>query len=255
MYLKLLLTFLILSPLSLFATTTGDASWYGEKFQGKTTASGEPFDMNAFTTAHRTLPFGTLLKVTNLSNHKSVEVRVNDRGPFKESRIVDLSYAAAKKIGLVQEGVAKVSIQEISSSRNEFELEDEPKSSAKAGEPYLTDEEEINSMQEYATATYPESKITAKDEYDVTEEEVYENNNPYDSSSVSQKVRVQIGAFSSKENAERFLKEEKGKAYKFDIVEKNQDRVLYKVMIVCNSPEAAHEIISSKEYNGAYIVH
>jgi rare lipoprotein A len=252
MYLKLFLTFLILSPLSLFATTTGDASWYGEKFQGKTTASGEPFDMNAFTTAHRTLPFGTLLKVTNLSNHKSVEVRVNDRGPFKESRIVDLSYAAAKKIGLVQEGVAKVSIQEISSSKHELELED--KSSTKAGEPYLTDEEEINSMQEYAIATYPESKITAKDEY-VTEEEIYEKNNPYDRSSVSQKVRVQIGAFSSKENAERFLKEEKGKEYTLEIVEKNQDRILYKVIITCNSPEAAQEIISSKEYNGAYIIH
>jgi len=254
MYLKLLLTFLILIPLSLFANMTGDASWYGKKFQGKTTASGEPFDMNVFTTAHRTFPFGTMLRVTNLSNGLSVNVKVNDRGPVKESRIVDLSYAAAKKIGLVQVGVAKVSIHEIFSGKQEQVVENKPQRKAKEGDPYLTDEEEIDSMQAYATATYPESKITSKEEYS-TEEELYEKNNPYDSSSVSKKIKVQIGAFSSRINAEQFLKEQRGKDYKLDIVGKNQDRILYKVVITCNSPEAAQEIISSKEYNGAYIVH
>jgi len=147
------------------------------------------------------------------------------------------------------------SIQKISSPKQEQKLEDNSQSQTKEDNPYLTDEEEMESMQAYATITYPESKITSKDEYS-TEEEVYKKDNFYDdSSSVSKKVRVQIGAFSARGNAERFLKEQRGKDYKLDIVEKNQDRVLYKVVITCNSLEAAQEIISSKEYNGAYIVH
>jgi len=74
----------------------GLASWYGKFFQGKTTASGEPFDENQLTCAHRTLPMGSVLKVTNLQNNKSVIVTVNDRGPVPESRVIDLSYAAPK---------------------------------------------------------------------------------------------------------------------------------------------------------------
>jgi rare lipoprotein A len=81
-------------------TIVGYATYYGPGFHGKKTASGEVFDMYGMTCAHRTLPFGTVLLVTNLSNNKSVEVRVNDRGPFIEGRILDLSYGAAKKIDL-----------------------------------------------------------------------------------------------------------------------------------------------------------
>jgi rare lipoprotein A len=78
---------------------TGKASWYGRAFQGQTTASGEPFNMNSMTCAHRSLPLGATVLVTNLRNHRSVLVRVNDRGPVPESRVVDLSYAAAKILG------------------------------------------------------------------------------------------------------------------------------------------------------------
>jgi rare lipoprotein A len=78
---------------------TGKASWYGRAFQGQTTASGEPFNMNSMTCAHRSLPLGATVLVTNLRNHRSVLVRVNDRGPVPESRVVDLSYAAAKVLG------------------------------------------------------------------------------------------------------------------------------------------------------------
>ena len=77
----------------------GRASWYGHPFQGQMTASGEAFDMYRMTCAHRSLPLGALVRVTNLRNHKSVVVRVNDRGPTVPSRIIDLSYAAAKVIG------------------------------------------------------------------------------------------------------------------------------------------------------------
>lgn len=77
----------------------GRASWYGSEFQGQATASGEAFDMYRMTCAHRSLPLGALVRVTNLRNHKSVVVRVNDRGPIMPSRVVDLSYAAARVIG------------------------------------------------------------------------------------------------------------------------------------------------------------
>jgi rare lipoprotein A len=84
----------------------GRASWYGGTFQGQATASGEPFNMNSMTCAHRSLPLGATVLVTNLRNHRSVLVRVNDRGPVPESRIIDLSYAAAKILGF--HGVAPV---------------------------------------------------------------------------------------------------------------------------------------------------
>jgi len=89
----------------------GMASWYGKKFHGKKTASGERFNMHALTAAHRTLPFGTQVKVTNLENKKSVVVRINDRGPFVKGRIIDLSYAAARKIDMIEKGVVKVRIE------------------------------------------------------------------------------------------------------------------------------------------------
>jgi rare lipoprotein A len=86
----------------------GRASWYGEDFQGQQTASGENFDMNGLTCAHRSLPLGSLIRVTNLRNHKTVVVRVNDRGPMPESRVVDLSYAAARFLGFGSRGTAQV---------------------------------------------------------------------------------------------------------------------------------------------------
>ncbi|RLC50896.1 MAG: hypothetical protein DRZ79_03660 [Candidatus Cloacimonadota bacterium] len=85
-------------------------SYYGKKFQGKRTSSGEIFDMNKLTCAHKTLPFGTRLKVINESNGKSVVVRVNDRGPFVAGRDLDLSFAAARKIGLIGIGVKKLKV-------------------------------------------------------------------------------------------------------------------------------------------------
>ena len=89
---------------------SGQASWYGGKFHGRTTASGETFDTNALTAAHKTLPFGTVVEVTNLDNGKAVTVRINDRGPFVEGRIIDLSRAAAEKLDMVGTGVARVEI-------------------------------------------------------------------------------------------------------------------------------------------------
>jgi len=90
---------------------TGLASWYGREFHGRKTASGDVFDMNAMSAAHRTLPLGTMITVTNLENFKSVSVKVIDRGPLVRNRILDLSYGAAKQLGFVAQGAAQVKIE------------------------------------------------------------------------------------------------------------------------------------------------
>lgn len=92
-------------------TFEGTASWYGPEFHGKKTASGEVFDMTDLTAAHKELPLGTTCIVTNLRNNKSVTVRINDRGPFVKDRVIDLSYAAAKVVGMIDTGTAPVRVE------------------------------------------------------------------------------------------------------------------------------------------------
>ncbi|MCU1739919.1 MULTISPECIES: septal ring lytic transglycosylase RlpA family protein [Pseudomonas] len=92
---------------------TGMASYYGAQHQGKRTASGEPFDQHGLTAAHRQLPFGTRVKVTNLDNDKSVIVRINDRGPHTRGRLIDLSREAATQLGMLQGGTARVRVQSL----------------------------------------------------------------------------------------------------------------------------------------------
>lgn len=93
---------------------TGLASWYGRQFHGRKTASGDTFDMNGLTAAHRSLPLNCYVKVTNKTNGKSVVVKVNDRGPFQGNRVMDLSYGAAKQLGITSKGVGNVSIERVS---------------------------------------------------------------------------------------------------------------------------------------------
>ncbi len=94
---------------------SGIASWYGHQFNGHKTATGERFDMNAMTAAHRTLPLSCFIRVTNKDNGKSVVVKVNDRGPYVGNRILDLSYAAAQQIGIVGKGMGNVTIERVTS--------------------------------------------------------------------------------------------------------------------------------------------
>jgi len=105
----------------------GIASWYGRKFHGKRTSSGERYDMYAMTAAHTILPIPSYARVTNLSNGRSVVVRINDRGPFHRDRIIDLSYAAAHKLGYVQAGSARVEVEAILPGRSAaFDRLDDP---------------------------------------------------------------------------------------------------------------------------------
>ncbi|MDX8378843.1 MAG: septal ring lytic transglycosylase RlpA family protein [Gallionella sp.] len=92
---------------------SGIASWYGKKFHGQRTSSGERYDMYAMTAAHPTLPIPSYARVTNVANHKSVVVRINDRGPFLHGRVIDLSYAAAYKLGFIEKGSAEVEVESI----------------------------------------------------------------------------------------------------------------------------------------------
>jgi rare lipoprotein A len=97
-------------PVPTISDLYGYASWYGYPYHGRKTASGEVYDMNQLTAAHKTLPLGTVVRVSNQDNGREVEVRINDRGPFVEGRIIDLSYAAAKQIQMVGPGIALVQL-------------------------------------------------------------------------------------------------------------------------------------------------
>jgi len=106
----------IISALPAQYKNTGIATYYDDKFEGRPTASGEAFSQNKLTAAHRSLAFGTMIKVTNLENKKSIIVKVNDRGPFVDSRLIDLSKSAAKELGFIQQGLARVEIVQTSST-------------------------------------------------------------------------------------------------------------------------------------------
>ncbi len=99
---------------------TGVSSYYGKAFHGKLTANGEIFDMYGVTAAHKTLPLNTVVRVTNLDNSKSLIIRINDRGPYIDGRILDCSYGAAKKLGFIQQGTAKVKVEVIEWGDGEY---------------------------------------------------------------------------------------------------------------------------------------
>lgn len=151
-----------LSALTLYKNDV-TASFYAEKFHGKRTSNGEIFNMNDLTCAHKSLPFNTILKVTNLSNGKSVQVRVNDRGPFVTGREIDLSKAAAKKIGMITSGTAKVKIQIVKIGKNDKLSQQTAKSATKIME-----------------------KIEPKKQVQINSNKMYE---------------IQIGSYSVKDNA------------------------------------------------------
>lgn len=181
---KLLISFLFIvlfASTNTFAATVYKtnviASHYGKEFHGKQTSNGETFNMNAYTCAHKLLPFDTILKVTNLSNGKSVNVRINDRGPFVVGREIDLSTAAAKKLDMIGVGTTKVRI-EIVKMGPDNKLSQQTAASAKK---MMAAKGEIIS--------HPQKKPTAAD------------------TSPDTIWLIQAGAFSSKENATKRAKE------------------------------------------------
>ncbi|MFA7240639.1 MAG: septal ring lytic transglycosylase RlpA family protein [Sulfuricellaceae bacterium] len=150
---------------------TGAASWYGRRYHGSRTSSGEPYDMYAMTAAHRTLPIPSYARVTNAANSKSVVVRINDRGPFHEERLIDVSYTAAHKLGILQNGSLQVQVEAL-----------DPRNPVVAPPP-------ANPKPEAALAAAPQPANAAQ---------------AFTTAPENGGVYVQLGAFSVQENAEQF---------------------------------------------------
>lgn len=178
----------------------GYASWYGREFHGKTTASGEIFDMNEMTAAHKTLPFGTIVEVKNLSNGKSVRMKINDRGPYRGNRIIDLSFAGAREIGIVKSGEATVGIKILKKGNSN--------SASNSGKKYI---EPVADDENYMNV-----KSESQDDY---------NN----SSNNISALKLQAGAFYSRKNAENLKSKIEGMTSRH--VRIIQDGDFYKVRV------------------------
>jgi rare lipoprotein A len=159
----------------------GVASWYGKKFHGNLTSNREVYDMYEMTAAHKTLPLPTYVQVRNLRNNKTVVVRVNDRGPFVDNRIIDLSYAAALKIDLIRDGTGLV---EVTAYNFDAPKEDRPARTTTPAKPPLVSTPAVASSQEMASPDDPTPEL---DNWD------------------SPRIFVQVGAFGERRNAERRL--------------------------------------------------
>jgi len=182
---------------------TGIASWYGREFHGKKTASGEKFDMNELTAAHKTLPLGSVIMVKNLDNGNVVKVRVNDRGPFKGKRILDLSFAAAKKLNMVSDGEAMVGIKVLGAGSRDYSSRDDVEDdSAVAGTDDL--ENTPRRRQKSAVESVPDE---------------------------SGSFALQTGAFYSKRNADK-LKDRLADVFPDNDVSVFRDGDLYKVRVL-----------------------
>nr|VFJ49387.1 MAG: rare lipoprotein A [Candidatus Kentron sp. FW]VFJ63260.1 MAG: rare lipoprotein A [Candidatus Kentron sp. FW] len=194
----------------------GYASWYGTKFHKRRTSSGEPYDMFTMTAAHRTLPLPTYVRITNLENNRRAVVRVNDRGPFHPKRIIDLSYAAAVKLGVVGKGTAFVEIRAIDPSQPE--QASEKARLRKVGGLVLSEPEKNREPipSEPAKTDISAEPLPAPHQ-ELTEGDLY----------------LQVGAFASQERAER-LKMELNAIVDRDIridTEQNDGYTLYKVRV------------------------
>jgi len=199
----------------------GKASWYGKPFHGRLTSSGERYNMYSMTAAHRTYAINTILKVTNLENKKSVKVRVNDRGPFYRSRDIDLSYGAAKKIGLTHKGVGRVKIEVLSGSKKTKVASKRKPSKKKVA---------------YTQKSTPKKVLKSK------------------KSNITKKHTVQVASFVDMKSAKLFKK--KYKLKNAIIMKKyitSKKITAYRVLIRCNDWEAK-KLIESKKFKGAYLL-
>jgi rare lipoprotein A len=206
----------------------GKASWYGKPFHGRKTANGERYNMYNMTAAHRTYAMGTLLKVTNLRNRRSVRVRINDRGPFYNTRNIDLSYGAARKLGMVNKGVGKVKIEVISSGSKKRKKR------------------------------YSKKKIE-KIKFEKEKREISNNLNDVNhiivkSNKIERKKKIQIASFFNRTHAYSFKKKYK---LKHSVIIKkyiaSEKKMAYKVVVKCTPWEANH-LLKSKKFLGAYLI-
>ncbi len=174
------------------------ASWYGKKFHGRLTASGEVYNMYAHTAAHKTLPFGTKLKVTNPENGRSVVVKVNDRGPFVRGRDIDLSYGAAREIGLIHKGTARVRVNYVG---RDMTFVRPVKYTASSG-PYTV---QVASFSDYKNASQLRSALSRAYRHVYITKASVKGRRYY---------RVMIGRFSDRRSADRLAEKLSREGYK-----------------------------------------
>lgn len=219
------------------------ASWYGKPFHGRLTANGERYNMYAMTAAHKTYAMGTRLKITNLSNRKSVRVRINDRGPFYSSRSIDLSYGAARKIGLVHKGVGRVKIEVLSSKKaskkrhhkrlKSHDSKKKPRVTSKRKSLKKKSKKRVNSVKKHKV---PNKKVHKKH------------------LQVKRTKKIQVASFSNKKLAHNFKK--KLKLANVTIVHgyiKATKTKTYRVIVNCTKKEAK-KLLNSKKFTGAYLL-
>lgn len=179
-------------------TLSGRASWYGNDFHGKSTSNGEGYDMYAFTAAHKTLPMNTVVRVTNSENNAQTIVRINDRGPFVESRIIDLSYAAAQKIGLDKKGTAPVTLEVLGFEPSTSRTIDMQAIAKGPSESVLTNFfVQIGSFERFEGAKLTKEKYASYNGYSAIVKDTEYNN--------KRLFRVWLGGFKSEAEARDFI--------------------------------------------------
>ena len=208
----------------------GKASWYGKPFHGRLTANGERYNMYNMTAAHRTYAMGTVLKVTNLKNRRSVRVRVNDRGPFYSSRIIDLSYGAARKLGIVKKGIGKIKIKVISSPKKHY-----------VSKKRYASQKRHSSKKNYLknNSNTSTKRVTNKK---VTKQKILRNQ------------KIQVASFFKKSKATSFKK--KHKLSNALVIKKylpKYKKSAYRIVVRC-TPWEAKKLLQSKKFKGAFKV-
>ena len=204
----------------------GKASWYGKPFHRRLTANGERYNMYNMTAAHRTYAMNTVLKVTNLDTKKSVRVRINDRGPFYSSRDIDLSYGAAKKIGMTKKGVGRVKIEVVSGNKSKRKIARKKSSHKKNVHKKVVHKKRVSKR-------IASKKVTHKKAIN---------------------KRVQLASFYDAKSAKDFKKKHKLKDV--TIIKKyisSKKKTAYRVVVKCTSWEAK-KFLKSKKFRGAYIL-
>jgi rare lipoprotein A len=184
------------------AVQTGIASWYGPGFHGKPTASGAIYDQHEMTAAHQTLPLGTRVMVTNLEKGKSIEVTINDRGPFAKGRVIDLSYASAQSLGMVEPGTIPVRIEVLGPERFK-PIRANLDYTLQAGS--FAQMANAQKLMEQVTRTYPELSEVSIVPFQAKDSTFY---------------RVQIGLFSNRDEAESQARQLASKGFQVVIMEK-----------------------------------
>lgn len=220
-------------------TATGIASWYGPGFHGKKTSNGETYNQNAFTAAHKTLPMNTILSVTNLDNGRKTTVRINDRGPFAENRIIDLSKAAATRLDMITSGTAPVKLEVIGFDSSDGTSTPAPVSS----DIIIENAQEQNSSTlgdlidvPAATPATPAAQVT-------------------DTDYTGGGFMVQIGAYKFEDGAKNVAEKYNGyKGYKTYSRKSSRDGLTRVYLRGFKSEDEAKDFVKNGEFSGAFVV-